>query len=1495
MYGHEVDQPGPSSVAPMARRWGRFAVRRPPLVVGLLAVLALMFGVSGILPAAPFGNRSGAAAPLRTSLATQWYDQAWPYRRAVQIGYPGSGNPVSNYQVQIQLGASFDFGHATADGNDVRVTASDGITLLPFWIESWDPVNATASIWVKIPTIPAGGTSVYLYYGNLHATTATPAPVPVPPTGPFTKATNNPQPVANAPCGGTTPQLLPENMVVSGGEYYTLITDRCSTNSIALLASADPAGPWTYDRRILTPADLTSQGDPRNQLDSPNLVQVGTDWYVFYSHFDGTWNDTTDPALIGLAKSTTGIDGPYTEINPSVLGTDPTGTWDDARVAEPYVVQKSNGDWVMVYMGDASPQGGYTEQVGIATSTQGIEGPYVKPASNPVIPFGLSGSLDAGTIADPWVVLFQGTYYIGYTASPTKAGWNTTYATTTDWQTFTKSNTVILPQGATYDSISAFRGAVTRIGDTYYLPYTSQDSSGFHFSMATQPTVMTPMNIVNNPDAVFDFYDGFSGAALDAGKWSVSTRSTSGGSVSVSSGYLTLTAPVSGSLNVEELTTNAAFGPGGVLLEASARHDTATGDAKTAGEVGFGTSTFDPSLRIVDYSDPAHFQKNVSNGGQGGNTWYPMTRALDSTHFLLHRVGWAQSGAVTVSLGGDAPESLSNPSVANPTQALPVWFAALALGERGALSVDWVRVRNWVGQDASATVGSEETYLVGTGSSVASSENPSAYGDSVDFNATVTPDVPGFGTPSGNVQFNIDGVNVGDPVPLEAGQANLTDVSELSVGSHTVTAAYGGDGQFGPSTGSLDQTVTRQTQTVEFTSTPPDPARYGGTYGVSATGGGSDNPIVFSVDPASAAGACSVSATTVTFTGVGGCVIDADQAGSDNYADAPQATQSVTIGPASLNITASSPTGVLFGATVPVITPSYSGWVNGDGPDVLAPGPTCTTDYTQGSPVGSYTTSCSGAADPNYDISYLPGSFDVGQAPQTITVGIHAPASADYGTSFTVGATTDASGLTVNYASSGSCSSAGPVFTMTGGIGTCTVSYSQSGNGNYSAADTVTEDVAAGPASLTITASSPAAVLYGATVPAVTPSYSGWVNGDGPDVLAPGPTCGTDYTQGSPVGSYTTSCSGAADPDYDISYVSGSLSVNPAPLTITADDKSVQYSDALPSLTVHYSGFLLGENSSVLSGTLNCSSTGGGKTMHAGDQVLIAPSTYSKAITCGGLNSTDYTIAWQKGTLTVTTEDVVARLAQSDPHAVAAVKVSKTMGAPQLVFSARVTEVADGSYGDISKAHATLSLSGVGSGGNASFPCVSTKVQAATATTPGSLLVSCTVPAGTPVDVYQVTLGVNGGYYTGSDFDVLSVYDPSAGGSTGGGTITTGSGGFAEIAYSAQYLKNGKQVQGSVLYLAEDAAGNVLHVLKGNAMSGLAISGTTATVSGKATLDGVGNYRYIITGVDNSAPSSGSNPDLYTQLVTDSTGASAPSVTVYPSTAVSNGDIFVGR
>jgi hypothetical protein len=89
--------------------------------------------------------------------------------------------------------------------------------------------------------------------------------------------------------------------------------------------------------------------------------------------------------------------------------------------------------------------------------------------------------------------------------------------------------------------------------------------------------------------------------------------------------------------------------------------------------------------------------------------------------------------------------------------------------------------------------------------------------------------------------------------------------------------------------------VGKGSQTITFTSIAPVGAVVGGpTYTPTATGGASGNPVTFTID-ASASSFCSISAGVVSFTGVGTCKVNANQAGNTNYNAAPQVQQSFAV------------------------------------------------------------------------------------------------------------------------------------------------------------------------------------------------------------------------------------------------------------------------------------------------------------------------------------------------------------------------------------------------------------------------------------------------------------------------------------------------------------------------------------------------------------------------------------------------------------------------
>jgi hypothetical protein len=79
--------------------------------------------------------------------------------------------------------------------------------------------------------------------------------------------------------------------------------------------------------------------------------------------------------------------------------------------------------------------------------------------------------------------------------------------------------------------------------------------------------------------------------------------------------------------------------------------------------------------------------------------------------------------------------------------------------------------------------------------------NPADAGQQILFTATVSGVPGGSGTPTGMVTFS-DGANVIGQVPLDANGAATTASSNLSAGSHTITATYASDTKFAASSGS---------------------------------------------------------------------------------------------------------------------------------------------------------------------------------------------------------------------------------------------------------------------------------------------------------------------------------------------------------------------------------------------------------------------------------------------------------------------------------------------------------------------------------------------------------------------------------------------------------------------------------------------------------------------------------------------------------------------
>jgi len=112
-----------------------------------------------------------------------------------------------------------------------------------------------------------------------------------------------------------------------------------------------------------------------------------------------------------------------------------------------------------------------------------------------------------------------------------------------------------------------------------------------------------------------------------------------------------------------------------------------------------------------------------------------------------------------------------------------------------------------------------------TTTTLLSSLNPSVAAQTFSLTATVTS--TGTGTPTGTVTFLDGAILIGQASLGPNGLAQVS-ISGLSIGSHSITAQYSGDANFGGSIGALTQTVNAPAVPVSIVVTPGTPVLFSG-------------------------------------------------------------------------------------------------------------------------------------------------------------------------------------------------------------------------------------------------------------------------------------------------------------------------------------------------------------------------------------------------------------------------------------------------------------------------------------------------------------------------------------------------------------------------------------------------------------------------------------------------------------------------------------------
>ena len=299
--------------------------------------------------------------------------------------------------------------------------------------------------------------------------------------------------------------------------------------------------------------------------------------------------------------------------------------------------------------------------------------------------------------------------------------------------------------------------------------------------------------------------------------------------------------------------------------------------------------------------------------------------------------------------------------------------------------------------------------------------------------------------------------------------------------------------------------------------------------------------------------------------------------------------------------------------------------------------------------------------------------------------------------------------------------------------------------------------VAAAPkAALAVTAASPT-VTYGQALPTYTATYGGFVNSDTASVLSGSPSLTTVPATPSDAGTYTiTAGPGTLSAvNYSFVFVNGTLTIQPATLTMTANSASRIYGTANPTFT------------GTLSGQVNNDSFK--ESFSTPATTLSNVGTYPIVPGVAGTNLGDYTQTITNGTLTViqagtsTTLGASGTVTPSGTSATLTAQVaSKTSGAPTGTVSFYSDKTLLGSspvsggmasYTALLAAGSTYSLTAVYNG-DTNFTISSSSATVITAapldfTLTATGTTTQTVVPGNSVS-YQFAIAPNNTYYAGT-------------------------------------------------------------------------------------------------------------------------------------------------
>jgi hypothetical protein len=745
----------------------------------------------------------------------------------------------------------------------------------------------------------------------------------------------------------------------------------------------------------------------------------------------------------------------------------------------------------------------------------------------------------------------------------------------------------------------------------------------------------------------------------------------------------------------------------------------------------------------------------------------------------------------------------------------------------------------------------------------------------VPLTATATNKSKLYGTANPALTYGITGFVNGETSSVVTGSPNLSTTATTSsnVGTYPITLALGTlnapNYYFVAANGTL--TVNPVPVTVTVTG-----AQVFGTtsIGWSATtpGLGVSGVSCTTVDGGTAIGATlAAGAHSIDGSSCSGGVLS-----SSNYTIGSYNGSTFTVYRAALTVTA-EPKSRLYGVANPALTYTITGFANGDDASVVSGAPALSTTATASSNVGSYpiTVSTGTLSAANYYFVFVSSTLTVNPVPVTVTV----TGAQVYGTT-NVGWSATTPGLGV---SGVSCTTVdgGTAIGATLAAGAHSIDGSSCSGGvlsssNYTIAGYTGSTFTVYRSALTVTAE-PKSRVYGAANPAFTYTITGFVNGDDPSVVTGSPTLSTTATPSSNVGGYpiTVTAGTLSAANYYFVFVSSTLTVNPAPLTVT-----VNGAQNYGSSSVGWAG-----KTSVAGVTvsgMSCTAVNSGAA--AVDPTLPAGSYTLDGSSCSGgvLSSTNYTInSYIGGAFTV----------YRAPLTVTADPKSRIYGAANPAFTYTITGFLLSDDASVVTGSPTLSTTATPSSNIGTYPIT---VAVGTLHAANYYFVGA---AGTlTVTPAPITVTVRGAQNYGSSATGWAGTTPVNGLTVSGMSCTTVNGGTAisSALNAGTYTVDGASCSGGVLsspnYSIGSYTGSTYTVYK---------VGLTVTADSTSRVYGAANpsFTYSITGFvngDDASVVSGS-PTLSTPATTSSGIGGYPITAAVGTLSAANyGFVFAG-